>query len=119
MTNISNEMASKGFPGCLSSWDCKHFNWKNSPNRLHGQHQGHSEGGKKTLILEAICDHRQYFWHINFGDAGTLNDLNVLDKSRIIGSMLAGTLSLKTEPYAINGNVHDWMYFFVDGIYPD
>jgi Plant transposon protein len=101
--NISEVMATRGFPGCIGSWDCKHFNWKNCPVRLAGQHQGHAEGGKKTLILEAVADHRRYIWQANFGDAGSLNDLNVLDKSSIVGSLLTGDLSIKTEDYVING----------------
>jgi Plant transposon protein len=117
--NISDVMATRGFPGCIGSWDCKHFNWKNCPSRLAGQHQGHAEGGKKTLILEAVADHRRYIWQANFGDAGSLNDLNVLDKSSIVGSLLTGDLSIKTEPYEINGTSRDWMYFLVDGIYPE
>jgi Plant transposon protein len=117
--NISSIMASRGFPGCLASWDCKHFNWKNCPMRLAGQYKGHSEGGKKTIILEAIADHRKYFWAVNFGDAGSLNDLNVLDKSSIIGAMLSGELRIDIEPYTINGNDRDWMYYLVDGIYPE
>jgi hypothetical protein len=68
--------------------------------------------------MEAICDHRKYFWEINFGDAGSLNDINVLDKSSIIGAMLNGRLDIRTVPYSINGNERDWMYFLVDGIYP-
>ena len=87
---ISNVMAKKGFPGCLASWDCKHFNWKNCPLRLSGQHKGHKDGGKNTLILEAISDHRRYIWYANFGDAGSLNDLNVLDKCT---TLKAGKLS--------------------------
>ena len=90
--NLSRVMAAKGFPGCMGSWDCKHFVWKNCPMRLAGQHQGHSDGGKKTLILEAISDHRRYIWQCNFGDAGSANDLNVLDESSIVGSMLNGTV---------------------------
>jgi hypothetical protein len=116
---ISNVMASKGFRGCLASWDCKHFNWKNCPMRWAGQHQGHAEGGKRTLILEAIADHRKYFWAINFGDAGSLNDINVLDKSSIVGSLMSGDLSLKTDKYSVSGKERDWMYFLVDGIYPE
>lgn len=115
---ISSVMTQKGFPGCLGSWDCKHFNWKNCPMRLAGQHKGHAEGGKKTLILEAISDHRKYFWHVNFGDAGSLNDLNVLDKSSIVGSLLSGKLDIRTDPYFINSKERDWMYFLVDAIYP-
>ena len=97
----------------------KHFAWKNCPKRLAGQYSGHSEGGKNTLILEAIADHRKYFWNINFGDPGSLNDLNVLDKSSIVGSMLSRDLSLTTTPYEINGKPRDWLYFLVDGIYPE
>ena len=117
--NISTAMGGKGFPGCLASWDCKHFNWKNCPTRLAGQYQGHSEGGKKTIILEAIADHRKYIWYANFGDAGSLNDLNVLDKSSIVGALIGGSLSLSIDEYKINGKARDWMYFLVDGIYPE
>jgi Plant transposon protein len=101
---ISSVMATRGFPGCLASWDCKHFNWKNCPMRLAGQHQGHAEGGKKTLILEAIADHRRYIWAANFGDPGSLNDLNVLDKSSIIGAMLSGEFRIDIDKYSINNN---------------
>jgi Plant transposon protein len=116
---INQVMTARGFPGCLGSWDCKHFVWKNCPMRLAGQHKGHAEGGKKTLILEALADHRRYFWQVNFGDPGCLNDINILDKSSIVGALMTSDLSIKTEPYEINGNIRDWMYFLVDGIYPD
>ena len=115
---MSTIMERKGFPGAICSWDCKHFTWKNCPMRLAGQHQGHSEGGKKTLILESIADYRRYLWYVNFGDPGSLNDLNVLDKSSIVGAMLSGELNLKTTDYEINGCSRDWNYFLVDGIYP-
>ena len=71
------------------------------------------------MTLEAICDHRKCFWKVNFGDAGALNDINVLDKSSIVGSMLTGDFSLKVDPYFINGRQRDWMHFLVDGIYPE
>jgi Plant transposon protein len=115
---IGDMMARKGFPGCLGSWDCKHFNWKNCPMRLAGQHKGHAEGGKTTLIMEAFADYRRYLWYVNFDDPGSLNDLNVLDKSSIVYELLQGTLSIVTTPYTINGKERDWMYFLVDGIYP-
>ena len=109
----------RGFPGAFSSWDCKHFNWKNCPVRLAGQHKGHSEGGKKTLILETIADPDLYLWSIFFGEAGSLNDINVLDKSSIVTSILNGKFDLKTEEYMINGRFRDWLYFLVDGVYPN
>ena len=113
---ISIKMSKKGFPGCIASWDCKHFTWENCPLRWAGSHDGHGNG--KTLILEAIADHRKCTWMANFGDAGSMNDINVLDKSSIVGAMMSGELSLKTEQYTINGNPRDWNYFLVDGIYP-
>lgn len=33
--------------------------------------------------------------------------------------MLQGALDLKTPTYTINGTSQDWLYFLVDGIYPD
>jgi len=116
---ISRAMSRKGFPGGLGSWDCKHYRWNNCPLRLAGQHQGHGQGGSATLIMESISDFRRYFWYVNFGDPGSLNDLNVLDKSSIVGSMYNGSLDLRSEPYRINGQSRDWHYFLVDGIYPE
>jgi Plant transposon protein len=109
----------KGFPGCFASWDCKHFVWDKCPVALQGQHKGHAEGGKHTKIMEAIADDSCYFWFINFGSPGSLNDINVLDKSSIVGALLSGHLNLKTEPYTLNGKSRDWMYFLADGIYPN
>jgi len=111
--------ATRGFPGCFGSWDCKHFVWHRCPTVWAGQHKGHHEGGKKSLILESLADYKRYIWYANFGDAGSLNDINVLDKSSIVGSMLEGTFDVTCEEYTVNGRVRDWMYFLADGIYPD
>jgi hypothetical protein len=116
---ILRHNASRGFPGLFASWDCKHFVWDMCPVHLQGQHRGHHQGGKNTVILEAIADGSCYIWYANFGNPGSLNDLNVLDKSPIVGDILQGRFDLKTEPYTINGNVRDWIYFLVDGIYPN
>lgn len=66
--------------------------------------------------MESIGDFGRYLWHVNFGDPGSLNNLNVLDKSSVIGAMLSGNLDLKMDGYEINGNVQDWNYFLVDVI---
>lgn len=104
------------FPGMFASWDCKHFRWKNCPVVYAGQHDGHADG--ITIIMEAIADCDLYCWYLHFGEAGTLNDINVLDKSSIVASILDGTFDLKCEEYTINRRVRDWMYFLADGIYP-
>lgn len=110
-------MSKRHFPGAFGAWDCKHFVWKNCPVYLQGQHKGHAEGGKKTLILEAIADCDGYIWYVFFGEPGSLNDLNVLDKSSIVSGILTGDFNLRVDPYTINGRQRDWLYFLVDGIY--
>jgi hypothetical protein len=100
----------------FASWDSKHFSWKNCPIALAGQHKG--KESDKTLILEAIADADLYIWYHFFGEAGSLNDINILNKSSILGSILDGSFDLKTNPYTINGTTRDWLYFLVDGIYP-
>lgn len=87
--------------------------------RLEGQHQGHSKGSEPTLTLPAMCDHRHHFWHLNFGDAGSLNDVCTLEKSDIVGSRLSGALCSQMEPHDINGNSRDWMCFLADGMCPE
>jgi hypothetical protein len=108
--------AGRGFPGMFASWDCKHFSWKNCPVPLAGQHKG--KGQDKTLVLEAIADPDLYIWYSFFGKAGSLNDINILNKSSIVAAILNGSFNLQTRPYTINGITRDWLYFLVDGIYP-
>jgi len=109
-------MESRGFPGAFASWDCKHFNWKNCSIRLTGQHKGHADGGKKTLIMEAIADPDTYLLYIHFGEPGSLNNINILGKSSIIGSIMDGSFNAKVWEYNINGRMRDWLYFLADGI---
>ena len=76
---------------------------------------------KNTLILEVICDPDTYIWYSFFGEPGSLNDLNILEKFTIVGSILNGTMELQLSHelhYSINGMVHDYLYFLVDAIYP-
>jgi Plant transposon protein len=108
-----------GWPGAFASWDCKHFEWENCPVRLAGQSKVYSDGGKKTLVLEAIADANLYIWYSFFGECGSLNDLNILDKSSTVGSILSETFNVSVEPYTLNVFTRDWMYFLADVIYPD
>ena len=58
---------------------------------------------------------------IFFGEPGSLNDLNILEKSTIVRSILNGMMELHLPQelrYSINGTVHNYLYFLVDGIYP-
>jgi hypothetical protein len=88
--------AGRGFPGMFASWDCKHFSWKNFPIALASQHKG--KGTDKTLVLEAIADPDLYIWYSFFGEAGSLNDINILNKSSIFALILDGSFNLQTTP---------------------
>jgi hypothetical protein len=73
--------------------------------------------------LEAICDYHLWFWHGLFGDAGSLNDLNILNLSPLLDSLVDGSFrDVETQsrlvPFAINGEVFDYLLMNVDGIYP-
>jgi Plant transposon protein len=55
---------------------------------------------------------------MNFDNAGSLNDINIFDKSSIVTSIWGGDFDLKVPEYKINDVLLDFMYFLVDGIYP-
>jgi hypothetical protein len=112
-----NFMDLSGFRGAFGSWDCKHFIWKRCPIRLAGLHKG-AKSKSKTLILEAICDRECYMWYVFFGEPGSLNDINILDKSSIVGSIINGNFNTKIPIYKLGETIRDWMYFLADGIYP-
>jgi hypothetical protein len=74
-------------------------------------------------VLEAVADYNMWFWHAPFGYAGSLNDLNILNLSPFLESLVDGTFhNLETQscrvPYAINGKIFQFLYVMVDGIYP-
>ena len=68
-TRVLELMERREFPGCFTSWDCKHYFWENCPVALAGQYKG-KEGGK-TMVMEAICDPFLYIWYFNFGHPGS------------------------------------------------
>ena len=106
----------RGFPGMFASWDCTHFKWEKCPIADHGAFKSRKK--IKTIILEACVDCNLRIWYSNFGCPGSMNDINVLDKSTIIQEIVTGKFDIRTKPYMINGTYRDYMYFLVDGIYP-
>eukprot|EP00644_Phytophthora_capsici_P019081 jgi/Phyca11/132136/e_gw1.137.14.1 len=83
----------------IGSIDCMHWVWENCPVYLAGQHKGKEK--KPTKVLEAVADYDLRIWHYNFGSPGSLNDINILEQSRIFDSLLSGE-ALEVE-YNING----------------
>jgi hypothetical protein len=106
-----------GIDGMIGLLDCMHVYWKNCPVAWQGQYQGKEK--YPTLVLEAMCDYNLYFWHHEFGAAGTLNDISIWDLSGLHKTFVDGTFSNNCDfPFTIDGKQFDRLWVTVDGIYP-
>ncbi|XP_048606056.1 putative nuclease HARBI1 [Brassica napus] len=104
----------RGFPGMIGSIDCMHWEWKNCPTAWKGQYSRGS--GKPTIVLEAVASYDLWIWHAFFGPPGTLNDINVLDRSPVFDNIIKGQAPQVT--YSVNGREYHMTYYLTDGIYP-
>jgi hypothetical protein len=70
-----------------------------------------------TIILEAVASQDLWIWHAFFEMSGSLNDINVLDRSLIFAALAEG----RTTPvnYTINGHEYTMGYYLADEIYPN
>ncbi|KAJ9543304.1 hypothetical protein OSB04_023011 [Centaurea solstitialis] len=104
----------RGFPGMLGSIDCMHWKWKNCPTAWHGMFTGHIH--EPTIILEAVASYDLWIWHAFFGLPGSLNDINVLERSFVFSDIVEG----RAPPisYKVNGKSYNMGYYLADGIYP-
>ena len=82
----------RGFPGMLGSIDCMHWCWKNCPKAWAGQFSG--QEGKLTVVLEAVASKDLWIWHAFFGLPGSLNDINVVERSPLFDNVLTGKFPL-------------------------
>ena len=90
-----------------------HWKWKNCPTAWQGMYTGHCH--EPTIILEAVASQDLWIWHAFFGLPGSLNDINVLDRSPIFTLLANGHAPLVN--YIINGHGYIMRYYLVDGIY--
>ena len=104
----------RGFPGMLGSIDCMHWSWKNCPKAWHGQFHGQKKGS--TIILEAVADQETWIWHAFFGMPGSLNDINVVNRSPLMNKIANG--ELPPVQFVANGRMYNYGYYLADGIYP-
>ena len=105
----------RGFPGMLGSIDCMHWKWKNCLTVWQGMYTGHFH--EPTIILEAVTSQDLWIWHAFFGLPGSLNDINVLDKSPVFTLLANG--HAPPVNYIINGHEYRMRYYLADGIYPN
>jgi hypothetical protein len=61
---------------------------------------------KTAFILEAVSDHNLWLWHSCFNHPGSLNDINVWDRSPLLPEFLDGTHAEEVDfEFEINGKV--------------
>ena len=109
-----NANARRGFPGCLGSIDCWHWEWKNCPTAWAAQYKGKKGKG---CVAEMCCGEDLWIWHLFCGNPGSLNDINVLQRSPLLRSIYNGTTP--SVQFSVNGNVYSNGYWLADGIYPE
>ena len=70
-----------------------------------------------TIILEAVASQDLWIWHAFFGLPGSLNDINVLERSPVFATLTEG----RAPPIncRINGHNYTMGYYLADGIYPN
>ena len=90
--------------------------WENCPAALKGQYQGKEKVA--TIGLEAVSDANLWIWHRVFGFPGTLNDINIFERSPLFQSMQDGSHSEIDFDFEVDGHTFQKLYYLVDGIYP-
>lgn len=106
-----------GVDGCVGCLDCMHVYWRTCPAAWQGQHDG--KEGNCSIALEASSDYNAWFWHSFFGPPGTLNDINIWDKSPLLRSFLDGSFDQNDFEFTVGGQKFDKLHFLVDGVYPE
>lgn len=112
---LLKENKKRGFPGMLGSLDCMHWKWKNCPVAWQGMYEGKEK--EPTVVLEAVASKDLWIWHAFFGCPGTLNDINILDRSHLFHGITHYDNGPTVE-YEVNGNKYNLGYYLADGIYP-
>jgi len=66
-------------PGCISSLDCSHWEWRNGPQAFAGMYQ--NLHGKRSVVMETVRDEDLWIWQFFVRCPGSHNDLNVMHVS--------------------------------------
>jgi hypothetical protein len=105
-----------GVQGMVGSLDCSQFVWGNCPAAYHGQYQG--KEGRPTVVVEAVADYNLYAWHAVFGYCGTLNDVNIWDRSLLQKSICDSKFGINDFLFVIGREMFEELWLLVDGNYP-
>ena len=59
-----------------------------------------------TIILEAVADQETWIWHAFFGMSGSLNDINVVNRSSLMNKIANG--ELPPVQFVANGRTYNY-----------
>lgn len=116
LTVMLKRSAERGMPGCIGSLDCSHWEWRACPKGMQGSFQNRK--GRRSIVMEAVCDEDLYIWHLFVGCPGSMNDINVLQQSPLYQDVTAGLWPPRDQPFTVNGVTRTLLYYLVDKIYP-
>ena len=116
LERILERNAQRGWPWRMGSLDCSHWDWSNWPKAFAGMY--HNRNGKRTVVMETVCDEELWIWHLFVGCPGSQNDLNAMHASPLYLSVTEGEWPPRTFSYTANGTTRTLLYYLVDGIYP-
>jgi hypothetical protein len=102
-------------PGMLGSLDVTKVHWKNCPTTFKGQFQGQEK--YRSIGLECVLDYRLWFWHASFGFSGTLNNINIWERSCLLESMLSGSHSKIDHNFLLDSEVFSKLFYLIDKLY--
>jgi hypothetical protein len=68
-----------------------------------------------TIVLEAVASEDLWIWHAFFGLPGTLNDINVLQRSPLFARLISR--DAPTCNYKVMDNEYTMGYYLTNGIY--
>jgi len=81
---------------------------ENCPTALKGQFQGKEKYA--SLALESVVDYNLWFWDASFGFPGTMNDINIWERSSLLESMLNGKHDEIDHDFVLDGEVFSKLF---------
>jgi len=116
LKRILTRNAERGMPGCMGCLDCSHWEWRNCPKAFAGMYK--NRRGKRSVVMETVCDEDLWIWHLFVGCPGSHIDLNDMHVSPLYLSVTNGEWPPRTFSYTAIGTTRTLLYYLVDGIYP-
>jgi len=116
LKHILTRNAARGMPGWNGAIDCTHWQWQKFLRALAGQY--HDRKGKRSVVIESVCDEDTYIWHFFIGAPGSYNDTNVLASSPQMLDVNAGVWPPRNISYTLNGRTRRLLCYTADRGYP-